>query len=73
MDKYLEVMPENVIANIFTYSSHPVADMFKKSECYMMHDTSFKVEDFTTYWQDVYRPIVGKHTSNRDWKSNYNY
>ena len=30
MEKYLEMLPENVVNKIMLYNSHPVADLFKK-------------------------------------------
>ena len=67
MEKYLEILPKEIINKIMIYHSHPVADLFKKSECYKIHDTHFNAEDFSLYWQEVYRPIIGKHKSYREW------
>ena len=31
MEKYLEMLPENVISKIFVFNSHPVADLVRES------------------------------------------
>ena len=59
-------LPVEIVNKIMMYNSHPVADVFKKSECYNIHCSHFDVEDFTAYWQEVYRPMVGKHKSYKD-------
>jgi hypothetical protein len=67
MDFYLEYLPENIVSKIFTYSSHPVSDLFKKSESYTMFCATYKDKyphmyfegDFSRYWQEEYRPMVG--------------
>ena len=59
-------IPVEIVTKIMMYNSHPVADVFKKSECYNSHCSHFDVEDFTVYWQEVYRPMVGKHKSYKE-------
>jgi len=34
MEKYLEILPENIVNKIMLYYSHPVADLFKNSKYY---------------------------------------
>ena len=67
MEMILENLPKEIINKIMTYNSHPLSDLFKQSECYKTHDTHFKVEDFSHYWQDIYRPMIGKHKSYKEW------
>ena len=38
MEEYLKLLPENVINKIFVFNSHPVADLFKKSERYQAYE-----------------------------------
>ena len=38
MEKYLEILPGNVINKIFVFNSHPVAELFKKSQAYQEYE-----------------------------------
>jgi len=67
MEMNLENLPKEIINKIMTYNSHPLSDLFKKSECYTIHKFNFDVEDFSLYWQDIYRPMIGKHKSYKEW------
>ncbi len=41
MEKYLEMLPEDIVNKIILYNSHPVADLFKKSKTYQSFYTNF--------------------------------
>ena len=66
MEMILENLPKEIINRIMIFNSHPLADVFKQSECYKTHDTYFEEEDFILYWQEVYRPMIGRRKSYKD-------
>jgi hypothetical protein len=59
MKMILENLPKEIINRIMIFNSHPLADVFKKSECYNMFRTMHSDEDFSDYWSEVYRPMNG--------------
>ena len=55
MEKYLEMLPENVVNKIMLYNSHPVADLFKKEfeDDLLLHFTPHKTRTHIKCYDDM--------------------
>ena len=62
MEKYLEILSQEISGKIALYNSHPVADLFKKSDCYnnywdLLKNNGHLIEEwhysFACYWKEV--------------------
>ena len=70
MEKYLEILPEEICNKIIIYYSHPIADLFKKGFEEELH-SHFMIDDEIDWSEDDDFLFAYRHLSRRDIRNKF--